>query len=104
MLGLIQLPRPITPNRFVRPVKLPTNCGYIMNAVNVIAIGNGRQLENSRHDGDKRIRHAYLQTSSYALCAQLNPGSNLFSKMCAMVRNGQSIHCGDSGIKTALNF
>lgn len=74
-----------------------------MNNVNIIAIGNGRKLENGWHDGDYRIRHTYLQTSSFALCTQLNPGSNLFSKICAVVRNGQSIHSGDSGIKKIPN-
>lgn len=78
-------------------MKLPTDCGYNMSDINVIAIGNGKKFESRWQATDTRVRHAYLKTAEYTLCNTLFGRKSIFSIICAFVRNGQSIHNGDSG-------
>lgn len=93
--GLIKLSQPIPSNPFVRPVKLPTNCGLGLDEVSVIAVGNGDKLTG---DYDRKIRHAYLKTMSNTLCANVAKRNMPWSVFCVDVLHGQSIFSGDSGI------
>lgn len=96
-LALLQLSRPITPNPFVRSVKLPTDCGIDLDRKTVIAVGNGDNSLDGSNDWDPKIRHAYLRTRTTNSCGKAFAEFNRWSILCVRPNHGQSTSQGDSG-------
>lgn len=93
------MPRPIVANDFVRPVKLPTDCGNDLENIAVVAAGKGQpSIRQEFIRNSTLLMHAYLDTTSTRACMQaLDNPTHPDSIICVKPANGQSVSGGDSG-------
>lgn len=92
--ALIRVPRQITTNQAIQPVKLSQNCGEHLDEDLAIAIGKGGDTL------DDRVRYAVLNIRPKKWCRQLllqTTDLKPNSVICAYSVLGQSIFTGDSG-------
>lgn len=95
--ALALLPGPIQPSPFVRPVKLPSDCGESL--ANEIALVAGRGVTSIDGSRDRRLRYATLKTLPRHVCYKTtHPSIHPKSLICAVsIDDGQFAYSGDSG-------
>lgn len=86
-------------NDFVRPVKLPTDCGIDLENIAVVAAGKGQlSIPQNPIRNSTLLMHAHLETTSTRVCMRgLDNPAHPDSIICAKSINGQSVSGGDSG-------
>lgn len=96
-IGLIELPEPIIPNDYIRPIRLPHECINVEAGDGVFAIGNGR-TEFYGSPSDRRLRHGFSQVLPFAKCVDgmiFPPHPE--SVICAKAIQRKNVYKGDSG-------
>lgn len=95
--ALALLPGATQPSPFVRPAKLPSDCGDSL--ANEIALVAGRGVISTDGSRDRRLRYATLKTLPRHVCYKTtHPSIHPKSLICAVsIDDGQFAYSGDSG-------
>lgn len=101
-LGLIELPRSISPAIAAKPAKLPSGCNSFPSGFEkVVAVGNG--AVNIGQSSHKLLRHATFTTTNASECSS-RVSSNAVDGaiICAYPLNDSAVFTDDAG--RLLNF